>query len=325
MKSIFLSLALAAVLLSWGAKELKTASDDKVYIYLKSTAQTNHGQLVLGDVAQVEGFNEELISMLTELPLGPAPVPGESLTIDKAEIRRSMVAHRIDPVKVALAGEDSVEVSRSGSLVSAAELTNLAEEYVKRCWQGEPVRTEIIYSRLPEDFNLTAENYELEVLTPVNPKVTGSFALSVAAVKNSQVLVRVPVSLKVRAYQNVAVMNKSIRQSEIISPEDFDFAEQEITGMRGTPVTSAEQAAGKRLKRSIKESQILTFDYLETMPLIERGDEVILIVKYKNIRIGCAGKAWQKGRLGDKILVRNQYGKNLMGQVMDSHTVLITP
>ena len=86
----------------------------------------------------------------------------------------------------------------------------------------------------------------------------------------------------------------------------------------------AAELAGKRLKRRMKAGQILTDDCLESPPLIERGEEITLIVHYKNIIVGCPGKAWQNGRLGEKILVRNQYGKNLTGTVQDANTVLIT-
>ena len=297
---------------------------EKVYVYLKGEAQATTGQILLGDVAEVSGFNEKLIGSLNRLPLGPAPLPGESLTLAKADIRRSLVTHRIDPVKVALVGENLVEVKRSGRTITKEDIAPLVDNYIERSWADRQVRTEIIYSRPVEDITIKENDFDLQVLDPVRPRVCGSIALSLAALENDRMLVRIPVSLKVRAFGKVAVMNKEVRQGKILSPDDFSLLEREITRKSSNPVRTAEDAAYKKLKRTVKAGQILTLDHLEIPPLIERGDEITLIVQYKGIRVSCPGKAWEKGRLGDRIMVRNQYGKNLVGEVKDTHTVLIT-
>ena len=297
---------------------------EKVYVYLKGEAQTTTGQILLGEVAEVSGFNEKLIGSLNRLPLGPAPLPGESLTLAKADIRRSLVTHRIDPVKVALVGENLVEVKRSGRTITKEDIAPLVDNYIERSWADRQVRTEIIYSRPVEDITIKENDFDLQVLDPVRPRVCGSIALSLAALENDRMLVRIPVSLKVRAFGKVAVMNKEVRQGKILSPDDFSLLEREITRKSSNPVRTAEDAAYKKLKRTVKAGQILTLDHLEIPPLIERGDEITLIVQYKGIRVSCPGKAWEKGRLGDRIMVRNQYGKNLVGEVKDTHTVLIT-
>lgn len=298
---------------------------EKVYVYLKGEAEATTGQVLLGEVAEVSGFNEKLIGSLNRLPLGPAPMPGESMTLAKADIRRSMVAHRIDPVNVALVGENLVEIKRFGRKITKEDIAPLVENYVEQSWVNSQVRTEIIYSRLPEEMTVQNNEFDLQVLDPVRPRVCGSIALSLAALENDRVLVRIPVSLKVRAFGKVAVMNRDVRQGELLSPDDFSLTEQEITRNNSNPVRTAEQAAHKKLKRTVKAGQILTLNHLEIPPLIERGDEITLIVQYRGIRVGCLGKAWEKGRLGDRIMVRNQYGKNLMGEVKDAHTVMVTP
>jgi len=322
LKILLLTLAFTA---GYAAEGPVINTGHKAYVYLKAKVQTSSSQIILGEVAEIGGFDEALISTLNNLPLGPAPLPGQSLILNRSDIRHSLVNHRIDPVNVALIGENRVEVSRAGRTVSAAELTSLAEDYLNRCWEGEEVRLETLFSRIPEDVTLPGQDFTLRVLTPVQPRVTGAVALSIAVLKGDQVVTRFPVSLKVRVFRKVAVMNKPMHKGEIVSADDLSFMEREITGKNNSHVTTLEQAVGKRLKRNIKEGQILTLEHLESPPLIERGDEVTLIVEYRGIRIGCMGRAWQSGRRGERILVRNQYGKNLTGTVKDSRTVLITP
>jgi flagellar basal body P-ring formation protein FlgA len=296
---------------------------DRVYVFLRNAAKTTTGQITLGEVAEVEGFDRDLVGRLTGLPLGPAPQPGEKVTLNREEIRRSMAIHSIDPVKVALTGSDRVEVQRGGRIITREEIASLVEDYFRRSWEGEPVRTELAYPGLPDSLSVSDANFDLKVLTPLRPRVSGSLSLSLALTGDGLTAQRLPVSVKCRVFQNVAVATRLLRQGSLLEPEDFEFAEHEIEELRSSPVKSAVEAAGKRLRRSVREGQVITVDLLENQPIIERGDEVTLIVQYKTITVGCSGKAWENGGMGDRILVRNQYGKNLIGTVQDAHTVLI--
>ncbi|MBN2290282.1 MAG: flagellar basal body P-ring formation protein FlgA, partial [Candidatus Glassbacteria bacterium] len=273
---------------------------------------------------EVQGFNEGLIALLSEINLGPAPPPGEVGTFARADIRRQIVLNRIDPVKVALLGAEQATVTRSGRTVDRQELQTLVVDYLSRSWEGEEARTEITYARMPEDVSLSSPDLELKVVDPLRRRLSGSFSLSIAALSEGRLVQRLPVSLKVRVFEKVAVLKSSLGNNELLSPEDVELTELETTSARSLPFKSIEELAGKRLKRRMKAGQILTGDDVESPPLIERGDEVTLVVHYKNITVGCPGKAWQNGRLGEKILVRNQYGKNLTGTVQDANTVLIT-
>ncbi|HLA40301.1 MAG TPA: flagellar basal body P-ring formation chaperone FlgA [Candidatus Glassbacteria bacterium] len=323
--SASISIVLLASLRLMAAENFFEPAGDKIYVLLRADARIATSQLRLGEVAEVSGFDEGLIAMLDSLPLGPAPLPGESQIISKMDIRRSLANHRIDPLRVAFTGEDSVTVTRTGRVVSHAEIKELVDKFIQSCWADEDVRTEILYTRLPEELALENENCTLTVLDPVKAQPSGALAVSAAAMDGDRVVARFPVSIKVRLWRNVIIMKNSLSQGDIVSPDDISFAELELTGQHSEFITAADDAIGMRIKRPVQTGQALTESHVERPPLVERGDEVLLVVKYKGITIRCQGKAWQKGHKGDRILVRNQYGKNLLGEVQDSHTVLVNP
>jgi flagella basal body P-ring formation protein FlgA len=302
---------------------LSANDTEKVYVYLKPEAEVSDWQILLSDVAEVQGFNEGLISMLSGMTLGPAPLPGEKSTLERAEIRRRIILNRIDPIKVALLGAEQATVTRHGRTVKENELKDLVEDYLERSWAGQNARTEITYSRLPKDVNLSSSDQELEIVDPLRRRASGAMSLSVAALDEGNLVQRLPVSLKVRAFEKVAILTNSRGSGHLLSPDDVEIVERETTVARSSPIKSTEEVVGKRLKRRMKAGQVLTADCIESPPLIERGDEINLIVHYKSITVGCLGKALQKGCLGEKIIVRNQYGKNVMGTVQDARTVLI--
>ena len=304
-------------------KVLSAADTEKVYVYLKPEAEVSDWQILLSDVAEVQGFNEGLISMLSGMTLGPAPLPGKKSTLERAEIRRRIILNRIDPIKVALLGAEQATVTRCGRAVEENELKVLVEDYLERSWAGENVRTEVTYSRLPRNVNLSSSDQELEIVDPLRRRASGAMSLSVAALNEGNLVQRLPVSLKVRVFEKVIALKNSRGSGHLLSPDDVEVVEQETTGSHSSPIKNIEEVVGKRLKRRIKAGVVLTADCVESPPLIERGDEITLIVHYKSIIVCCLGKALQKGCQGEKILIRNQYGKNLMGTVQDAHTVLV--
>jgi flagellar basal body P-ring formation protein FlgA len=304
----------------------KPAGDQagQIYVYLKNEASTPRDQMLLGDLAHVEGFDQGLVAQVSSLPLGPAPLPGGDILLDRESIRRTLVSHRIDPVRVSFSGSDAVRVLRSGRKITGDEMAGLIEDYVQRSWQGQNVRTEVTYNNLPDEITVEDNDCRLEVLDQIRGRVSGSASVSLAVLENGRVVKRVPVSIRARAYGSVAVAGRDLRQGDFLNPGDILLSERELDDLRSEVVTSLEQAAGMRLRRNVRQDQALTMDALENPPLVERGDEITLIVQYKNIRIGCPGKAWENGGRGDRVLVRNQYGRNLTGRVLDSRTVLIT-
>jgi len=296
----------------------------QAFVFLRSNAGVADAQVVLGQVADISGFDDELIGRLKKMPLGQAPAPGDTLTIDRNDIRRRMAGWQIDAVRVALTGEKEVSVERKGRKVSGSDLTPLIDQWVVASWSDEDVRTEVMYTRLPEEMTLSDENFTLRVLDPVEPRASGSMALSVAALDGDRVLARFPVSIRLRVWKEVAVAADDLKRGTIISENDIKFSEREMTRSHDASFGSVDEVLGKRLVRMVRAGEVITSGHVENPPLVERGDEVMLVVKYNGITVGCNGKAWQKGGLGERILVRNQYGRNLTGVVQDAHTVLIT-
>lgn len=296
----------------------------RAFVYLGANASVTGAQVKLGQVAEISGFDDELIDQLETMPLGQAPQPGESFTFNRGDIRRQLANWRIDALHVAITGEDQVTVERTGRTVTGNELTTLVDAWVADSWSGQDVRTEINYTRLPDELALSEENFTLRVLDPVVPNASGSMALSIAAMNGNHVLARFPVSVRIQAWREVAVAGSDLRRGTILNQNDIQFNEREMTSVRAQAFDNVDELIGKRLVRMVRAGDVITSNHVENPPLVERGDEVLLVVRYNGVTVGCKGKAAQKGGMGEKILVRNQYGRNLTGVVTDAHTVLVT-
>jgi len=224
----------------------------RAFVYLGANATVAEAQIKLGQVAQISGFDEELIAQLQNMPLGQAPLPGESMSINRNEIRRQLANWRIDAVQVALAGENSVTIERRGRTVSNSEVTALVDNWVADSWRGEDVRTEINYTRLPDELALSEEDFTLRVLDPVTPRASGAMALSVAALDGERVLARFPVSIRLRNWREVAVAAGDLQRGAIISEDDINFSEREMTSVRGQSFDSVDRSEERRVGKECR-------------------------------------------------------------------------
>ena len=82
------------------------------------------------------------------------------------------------------------------------------------------------------------------------------------------------------------------------------------------------EVAGRVPSRFLKTGAPLSADVLQAARVLEAGDPVTLVTNYNGIEVKAEGVALQRGRVGERIRVRNaRSAKVLLGTVVDAHTV----
>ncbi len=69
--------------------------------------------------------------------------------------------------------------------------------------------------------------------------------------------------------------------------------------------TNTDSLSGFKAKRNIRRGQLITDNHLIAIPLIESGDEVIIVAKKGNFRAVTKGVALEAGAKGEQITVKN--------------------
>ncbi|NCC67884.1 MAG: flagellar basal body P-ring formation protein FlgA, partial [Clostridia bacterium] len=84
------------------------------------------------------------------------------------------------------------------------------------------------------------------------------------------------------------------------------------------------QVVGRRASRMIAAQTVVTDRMIENPPLVKRGDSVTIVAQGGGVRATAAGKARQKGCLGDRIAVVNlDSQRTIYAQVVDGRTVAV--
>ncbi len=103
----------------------------------------------------------------------------------------------------------------------------------------------------------------------------------------------------------VAVLKHALPRNHVLTENDITFHEQDIATLRQGYFTTADAVVGSALVRNLNSNQILTHRNTEVPPMIERGDQVTILVRGDGLVVSMEGTALGDGVHGRQISVRN--------------------
>ena len=130
------------------------------------------------------------------------------------------------------------------------------------------------------------------------------------------------VTARIRTFQNVLVSTQTIQPHCRIELDQIRLVKSESTDLPN-PVTDLSQLKNKWTTRWIQNGRALTFDMFEDEPIVKRGDEIMIVVKTKNVIVREQGNAQQDGKMNDVINVINEYRDNLRAKVIGRGEVVL--
>jgi len=157
--------------------------------------------------------------------------------------------------------------------------------------------------KLPKPFTVPAGQVEHQVV-PAKPGVIGSRRVTLLTRVDDQVVSNRSIRVELEALAEILVATDNLRRGEVVSPENVDFHQQDISKLK-QPLFAGEDVYGKRLKRSIRLGQPLLRKQVEFPPLIKRGDRVTIEAKRGGLMLTAAGEAKQNGLADETIRVMN--------------------
>ncbi len=150
-------------------------------------------------------------------------------------------------------------------------------------------------------------------------KLQTSTVLGNAAAGNLTVAVKCPapqwslmVPVKVQYSRQVFVASHPLMKGQLITAEDVQLQEHVVTSLPLGYLTGDSELLGKRVKRHIPAGTILSPLALESSPVINRGAEVVLLVKTAQLEVRMKGEALTDGRPNEMIRVRNLQSKRIV-------------
>ena len=168
-------------------------------------------------------------------------------------------------------------------------------------------------------------NLRTELSTRSVPPYAGRVPITVALYDEDRLLHRGIVSAYVEVPEQAVIARRSLNRGEILSEGDLTIVMKDRAKLPRDVLTEVGEAVGKRMRRSIREGQPFRKNAIEAVPVIERGDRVMLILEAGALQLQTSGKAQQAGGIGEFIRVLNLDSKReILGRVDGQGRVRVT-
>ena len=160
----------------------------------------------------------------------------------------------------------------------------------------------------------------VEPFLPTGARLWGRTTIGVRCVEGSSWSVLLPVTVKV--WGKALIANAPLQVGRTPGAGDFRVEEVDLTRIGATLVASIDELHGRVLARPVAGGQPLRQDALRYPPSVSAGDPVRILLVGQGFTISAEGVAVTTAAEGERVRVRTESGKVLVGPVRDRAVVL---
>lgn len=280
------------------------ASTQPELTFSSATEVSPRAEITIYDLAEARNANDQLISQMKALKIAD----GKSVRIEKNELAKAL---RHLQARFILPSE--IKIVRSRNEVSRMEVERKIRNHMQiGCFQCD---LQIQVSSVPANL---ASDWELDL----NVDLTKTNAM-IPIYSSSQPEKKGWVVAQIKRYQQVPVLNQSVKMSDVFTRDMFVFEKRLLFNPRET-VQKIEAVEGMQASRFINAGQILTYADLKKEVVVKRGQIVKVLAGSKVIEVSMSGQVEETGAIGDIVKVRNVDSQKLFAaKVVDRGVVRI--
>ncbi|MFH1671943.1 MAG: flagellar basal body P-ring formation chaperone FlgA [Pseudomonadota bacterium] len=317
------TMVVAAAFIMLAAYSLCAAGmDAPLTVVVKSKASVRGEKIYLRDIAQING-EKNITQQVGSVCLGSASRPGNMRSLKGKRIEAILSSKRFWPVGATITVPKAVEVARRSQLVSETRYKEALHRYVR--------------ARVEDDVDLSISDFKvignrpvpegsvtLKISDTTDRKMVGYLSMAAVVHVDNKIERRVTLTGWVNVYKNVLSSVRMLKKSQVITENDLQLVRRDISKLPPNVVFSAKEVMGKRLKHSVRAGDYLREDMVEDIPVVQKGDHVIIMAESSILRVTVIGKTLEEGCPGEMIKVKNSMSKKIISaRVIDASTVKV--
>ena len=208
------------------------------------------------------------------------------------------------------------------SVVTETALQQAAEKFVRLEFAGQG-ELDVTCGPVSNLGDLKGSDLEIRPVL-LRAKGRGPVHVALELYRGDERISRKVVTVDLQIFRDVLVATRQINRHEEIDPEFLGYERMNTRSLSDRPCSSPDAVIGNRATRIIKEGEPLLTSLVEEIPVIGRGDKVMLLVSVGGVTVTATGTALQDGAPGDAIPVRNDRGgKRLQCMVVSEGVVRV--
>ncbi|MDT8445497.1 MAG: flagellar basal body P-ring formation chaperone FlgA [bacterium] len=323
MKRISLLFSLLALIyapLLWAAPADSTLHQIEIRVLPESVVYSE--TYALGDIAELDGFDIDLIDKLSKLEIGRSPMPGRSYRISEAQVSAKLKG-LIHPDQFKLKTPKNVLVSRASIKVTKEQLTEVITEEIKKNFKEYKEVNVEISSHLRDEFIPKGEaSYQINRIgSPQRVGGVGSWTLRLEV--DGKLYKKLIVRAKVSVIDEVVVAKGMIPQDQVIAQGDLTTLTKDISNEPRGIKRDADLVVGQQARRDISKNEAIRSHLVEEPVILEKGQPVQLVYETERLFLSNTAIALRSAKLGDVIPVRilGEHGRTIYAKVVSEKRV----
>lgn len=290
-------------------------------VKFRAEAQVAGEYITLGDLADLP---PELAGSLGQAPVWSAPPPGRSYTLTGEFLRYRLTQMGLAELAAAEL-PPAISIRQAGKALPPEEVAKAIQRYLKEHSPYPEKNLRLTVYPLEEAVLLPEGPYTLEVVPPKNGRLLGELTLELALVQEGRPLKRFKAAGRVSLEMEVVCATRPLMPPQVLTAPDVSLLRREVTTLNPQDFfTAPAQVVGRTLARPLGPREILTPRHLSQQPLIQKGEEVTVLLMDGGLEIRTKGVAQEPGFPGKAIRLLNPKSKKeFQAQVVDHKTVRV--
>jgi flagella basal body P-ring formation protein FlgA len=249
-----------------------------------------------------------------------APLPGKSRVLSGSYVRTQLAAAGLGDVPV----PPRLTLVREGVAIDHEIGRQAVSTYIREIapWPAERYRVEVV--RDPSPLTVEPGALTARLIQPPKGNLAGVRTYRVEYCQNGTPVAQASFIVAIHVTAEVYVAAHAMQRGVVVAETDLLTKELDLAAVRGTPETDRRKLVGARLARPLNEGQLFTVDSLEPVPLVRRGDAVMLVASRGDLVVTAFGLAREDGAIGKIIRLENVQSKKIVhGRVESANTVTV--
>ena len=314
MTRLLLFLTLAAFLLdgsALAASRKQVPESRRIRVLLNTTATVEGAEYRLGEIARLEGEDFKAVERLSQTVIGRSPLPGRQLTVTQSLIRSRLRAGRFDTNRLEFPGLESTTIQRLAIRIPGGDIGQVVLDHVRKTHTNSDIKPRLLTSS--RDLFLPRGEISYEIRERGTHRKEGGYrTYEVLFSVDGKLVQKVPVRTYLKVYKEVYVAKHEIRLDAVVEESDLLAVRRTVDRMPQNYVTDKKQLVGKIATRHINPKEVLKGSSFSTPLLVEVGDRLLIVYETPNLLLSVQGISMSKGRLGERIPVRNAESKTVV-------------
>ncbi|EGG95032.1 hypothetical protein IMCC1989_1992 [gamma proteobacterium IMCC1989] len=300
-----------------------TVANADITVTVKEEVSVLHSTYTLGDIAAINGT--EKFSILNELPLGQSAKMGQFINVPIENIKTRVfklvpgVANTID-----WHGAKVVKINSKGRGVPLGDVKKITSTALNQ-W----------LSRYYKSYEYRLIKSARDIIVPLG-EITFKTSIKTPKKALKRMVVWLDVYIdnifyqsyrfwyQVSAKQETLVAKNRIETKTPLNIDLFTIDYIDVTTFSGNPVTEYKKLDSRRAVKVIEKGTALTYNMLEKIPFVTKGQLINVYVRQHNVGISTKAIALKSGNINEKIPMLNPATKGkYMGTIVGEKQVVV--